>query len=277
MSFNPKSYGIPSDFFDTVQTESGIQVEIDDGQIQKAFELMNELDSFRDQNLTINLGVGVLGYAGSIFLGFMVIDKTSDVMALSVIGAMAGFFYSSLKRDSKENQIRFRLAQCISGNVNSQSILEKKARFIQSNFDGVKNAISALKLHLDGRVETGQDWWLSKKSYNLEKALSDMFTRRGFETQVTKGSGDGGIDVIVKNYEGSNLYVQCKGWDKKVGPQTMRELAGVITTLNDKRAQGVVLSINGFSEAATQFGGQSNIWMWDKQSLSEIAKKYPVD
>lgn len=277
MTVHPKQYGLPDDFFNTVQTESGIQVEIDDGQIQKAFELTNELDSFRDQNLTINLGVGVLGYAGSIFLGFMVLDKTSDVMALSVIGAMAGFFYSSLKRDSRENQIRFRLAQCISGNVNSQSILEKKAKLIQSNFDGVKKAISALKLHLDGRVETGQDWWLSKKSYNLEKALSDMFARRGFEAQVTKGSGDGGIDVIVKNYEGSNLYVQCKGWDKKVGPQTMRELAGVITTLNDKKAQGVVLSINGFSEAATQFGSQSNIWMWDKQSISEIAKKYPVD
>ncbi len=277
MTVHPKQYGLPDDFFNTVQTESGIQVEIDDGQIQKAFELTNELDSFRDQNLTINLGVGVLGYAGSIFLGFMVLDKTSDVMALSVIGAMAGFFYSSLKRDSRENQIRFRLAQCISGNVNSQSILEKKAKLIQSNFDGVKKAISALKLHLDGRVETGQDWWLSKKSYNLEKALSDMFARRGFEAQVTKGSGDGGIDVIVKNYEGSNLYVQCKGWDKKVGPQIMRELAGVITTLNDKKAQGVVLSINGFSEAATQFGSQSNIWMWDKQSISEIAKKYPVD
>jgi hypothetical protein len=277
MTVHPKQYGLPDDFFNTVQTESGIQVEIDDGQIQKAFELTNELDSFRDQNLTINLGVGVLGYAGSIFLGFMVLDKTSDVMALSVIGAMAGFFYSLLKRDSRENQIRFRLAQCISGNVNSQSILEKKAKLIQSNFDGVKKAISALKLHLDGRVETGQDWWLSKKSYNLEKALSDMFARRGFEAQVTKGSGDGGIDVIVKNYEGSNLYVQCKGWDKKVGPQTMRELAGVITTLNDKKAQGVVLSINGFSEAATQFGSQSNIWMWDKQSISEIAKKYPVD
>lgn len=277
MSFNPKQYGLPDDFFNTVQTESGIHVEIDDGQVQKAFELMNELASFRDKNFDINIGVGVLGYAGSIFLGFMVLDKTSDVMGLSVIGAMAGFFYSSLKRDSGENQIRSRLAQCISGNVNSQSILEKKAKLIQSNFDGVKKAISVLKLHLDGRVETGQDWWLSKKSYNLEKALSDMFARRGFEAQVTKGSGDGGIDVIVKNYEGSNLYVQCKGWDKKVGPQTMRELAGVITTLNDKKAQGVVLSINGFSEAATQFGSQSNIWMWDKQSISEIAKKYPVD
>ena len=100
MTVHPKQYGLPDDFFNTVQTDSGIQVEIDDGQIQKAFELTNELDSFRDQNLTINLGVGVLGYAGSIFLGFMVLDKTSDVMALSVIGAMAGFFYSSLKRGS---------------------------------------------------------------------------------------------------------------------------------------------------------------------------------
>jgi HJR/Mrr/RecB family endonuclease len=103
-----------------------------------------------------------------------------------------------------------------------------------------------------------------------------MFTRRGFVAQTTNGSGDGGIDVIVENYEGSNLYVQCKGWDKKVGPQTMWELAGVITTLNDKKAQGVVLSINGFSESATQFGNQSDIWMWDRHTLSEIAKKYPV-
>jgi HJR/Mrr/RecB family endonuclease len=277
MTFNPKQYDLPDDFFNTVQTEIGIQVDIDDGQVQKAFELMNELSFFRDKNFEINLGVGVLGYAGSIFLGFMILEKTSDVMALSLIGAMAGFFYSSLKRDSEENKIRSRLAQCISGNVNTQSILEKKAKLIQSNFDGVKKAITALKTQLDGRIETGQDWWSSKKSYNLEKALSEMFTRRGFVAQTTKGSGDGGIDVIVENYEGSNLYIQCKGWDKKVGPQTIRELAGVITTLNDKKAQGVVLSINGFSEAAIQFGSQSNIWMWDKQSISEIAKKYPVN
>jgi multidrug efflux pump subunit AcrB len=164
MSFHPKQYGIPDDFFNTVQTESGIQVEIDDGHIQKAFELINKLDSFRDQNLTINLGVGMLGYVGSIFLGFVFIDKPSDVMALSVIGALAGFFYSSFKRDSEENKIRYRLAQCISGNVNSQSILEKKAKLIQSNSDDVKKVIA------DNPVRKDHQFYLGGQFNNLERA-----------------------------------------------------------------------------------------------------------
>ncbi len=272
----PERYELPLDIFSVEKTHDGYVIDLNDADVEKAFQITEEYDKFIDQTIAVNIGVALIGYVLSLLIGYIFIQKSSDVIALSFIGALLGFFYSTLKRDSALKVIRNRLVEVISKPNDQKVLIQHRDKFIESNFKKVKDTITILKIQLDGKAETGVHWWSSKKSYELEKALCNMFLRRGFAAQITKGSGDGGVDVIVEGYQSSTLYIQCKGWSKKVGPQPIRELAGVVKSMANPKAVGIVLSTQGFSESASQFAIESDIQLWDSASVCEIAKKYPL-
>lgn len=272
----PERYELPINLLSTTKTYDGYVVDMTDEDVEKAYQIIAEYEKFTDQTLTINLGVGLIGYILSLLIGSIFIPKMNDVMAISLVGAVVGFFYSSFKRDSALKLIRQNLVTTLSKPNDQKELIDYRDKFIEGNFQKTKNAITLLKIQLDGKAETGIHWWSGKKSYDLEKALCNMFLRRGFAAQITKGSGDGGVDVIVEGYQSNTLYIQCKGWSKKVGPQPIRELAGVVKSMGNPIAVGVVLSTQGFSEAAIQFARESSIQLWDSATLCEIAKKYPV-
>lgn len=272
----PERYELPINLLSITKTYDGYVVDMTDEDVEKAYQIVAEYDKFTDQTLTINLGVALIGYILSLLIGSIFIPKMNDVMAVSLIGAVIGFFYSSFRRDSALKLIRQNLVTTLSKPNDQKKLIDYRDKFIESNFQKIKNAITLLKIQLDGKAETGIHWWSGKKSYDLEKALCNMFSRRGFAAQITKGSGDGGVDVIVEGYQSNTLYIQCKGWSKKVGPQPIRELAGVVKSMGNPIAVGVVLSTQGFSEAAIQFARESSIQLWDSATLCEIAKKHPV-
>ena len=272
----PERYELPINLLSITKTYDGYVVDMTDEDVEKAYQIVAEYEKFTDQTLTINLGVALIGYILSLVMGFIFISKSNDVMAFSFLGAVVGFFYSSFRRDSALKLIRQNLVTTLSKPNDQKELIDYRDKFIESNFQNIKNTITLLKIQLDGKAETGIHWWSGKKSYDLEKALCNMFLRRGFAAQITKGSGDGGVDVIVEGYQSNTLYIQCKGWSKKVGPQPIRELAGVVKSMGNPIAVGVVLSTQGFSEAAIQFGRESDIQLWDSATLCEIAKKYPV-
>ena len=272
----PERYELPINLLSITKTYDGYVVDMTDEDVEKAYQIVAEYEKFTDQTLTINLGVALIGYILSLLIGSIFIPKMNDVMAISLVGAVVGFFYSSFKRDSALKLIRQNLVTTLSKPNDQKELIDYRDKFIESNFQKIKNAITLLKIQLDGKAETGIHWWSGKKSYDLEKALCNMFLRRGFAAQITKGSGDGGVDVIVEGYQSNTLYIQCKGWSKKVGPQPIRELAGVVKSMGNPIAVGVVLSTQGFSEAAIQFARESSIQLWDSATLCEIAKKYPV-
>lgn len=63
--------------------------------------------------------------------------------------------------------------------------------------------------------------------HQFEAFLSDLFTRLGYKTEVTKGSGDFGIDLIVdgKNYK---IRIQAKCYSDKVPNKAVQEaIAGI--------------------------------------------------
>lgn len=272
----PERYELPINLLSTTKTYDGYVVDMTDEDVEKAYQIIAEYEKFTDQTLTINLGVALIGYILSLLIGSIFIPKMNDVMAISLVGAVVGFFYSSFKRDSALKLIRQNLVTTLSKPNDQKELIDYRDKFIEGNFQKTKNAITLLKIQLDGKAETGIHWWSGKKSYDLEKALCNMFLRRGFAAQITKGSGDGGVDVIVEGYQSNTLYIQCKGWSKKVGPQPIRELAGVVKSMGNPIAVGVVLSTQGFSEAAIQFAKESSIQLWDSATLCEIAKKNPV-
>ena len=77
----------------------------------------------------------------------------------------------------------------------------------------------------DRRSEEG--FWRSLTGHRFEQELTDLLTRLGFEAKKTKGSGDEGIDIVLKQ-GGKKIIVQCKQTKNQIGPAVARELFGTL-------------------------------------------------
>ena len=129
----------------------------------------------------------------------------------------------------------------------------------------------AASRYYDTLDREGEGWWTSKAGTELEKALYDLFYETGYRATLTKGSGDGGVDVIVET--SSRIYlIQCKGWQSRVGVPTVRELAGVVAHTPHRQPIGVVLATGGFTAEAEKFASDAGVLLWSQEMLTQIAK-----
>jgi Restriction endonuclease len=82
--------------------------------------------------------------------------------------------------------------------------------------------------------------------------------------------GDGGIDLYV-NYFDMDIYIQCKSFASKLGPNTVRELNGI------RRKNDIVCCLtneNGYSKAARIEAKQYNVLLTNKNNICETLINY---
>ncbi|NLF83797.1 MAG: restriction endonuclease, partial [Candidatus Gastranaerophilales bacterium] len=70
------------------------------------------------------------------------------------------------------------------------------------------------------------------------------------KADVTKGSGDAGIDIILEK-DGEKYCVQCKAHKKPVGPAIVRELYGAMHSAGIR--QGILVCLGGFTSGVYDF------------------------
>jgi restriction system protein len=119
----------------------------------------------------------------------------------------------------------------------------------------------------------------------FEELVVDLLVRMGYGGSredagaVVGGSGDGGIDGIIKEDRLGleAIYVQAKKWtDSSVGRPDVQKFAGA---LQGKRARkGVFITTSRFSADARDFAGalQSPIVLIDGTQLAELMLDYGV-
>lgn len=119
------------------------------------------------------------------------------------------------------------------------------------------------------QTEIGRTYWKEQRGVAFEEAVKALLSRRGCKVQTTKGSGDGGIDLIAM-FGGSTFWCQCKGHKSPVGVAVVREIAGVCS-----RGGGVpvVIAVNGYTKAATETAQQLGVLLIDTHNLVSMAKQ----
>ena len=93
-----------------------------------------------------------------------------------------------------------------------------------------KRQKSLLAAHIDRYkrdVLASAEWWRSLDGHAFEHELARLLRGHGFDARVTRASGDGGVDIIAHDANGS-IAVQCKRYAKPVGPAVIRELYGAV-------------------------------------------------
>jgi uncharacterized membrane protein len=113
------------------------------------------------------------------------------------------------------------------------------------------------------------DYWMSIDPWDFENEIAELFSANGYRAKVTKGSGDGGIDIFLDK-NGRKGIVQCKRFKTKVGPGPVRDLYG--TMIDGKFKYGFLVCPSGFSDNAFTFSKNKNITLIGLKRIIEMTE-----
>jgi tetratricopeptide (TPR) repeat protein len=113
---------------------------------------------------------------------------------------------------------------------------------------------------------------------DFERLVSQLLERMGFRAEMTKASGDGGVDVVAnldQPFTGGRYLIQCKRYapDSTVGAATVREFYGALNA--DRRAiKGILITTSAFTAQATEFAQGLPIELIARDKLQELLGRH---
>lgn len=93
-------------------------------------------------------------------------------------------------------------------------------------------------------------WWWNLDGWQFEEEVAKIFILNGYKATVTKGSGDGGVDIIIEQ-EGYRGIVQCKHYRNPVPPEPIRALWGCKDDFNANEV--ILVASSGITQAGADF------------------------
>ncbi len=125
-------------------------------------------------------------------------------------------------------------------------------------------------LYLRSRRQFTGDYDLME-GRDFEFFCADLLSKCGFiEVEVTKGSGDNGVDILAEK-DGVSYAIQCKRYDEPVGVKAVQEAYAGRDYYD--RMVGVVMSNQYFTKGATQMAQKLKILLWDRGYLEEMLEE----
>lgn len=106
--------------------------------------------------------------------------------------------------------------------------------------------------------------------WEFEEYVAELLVRNGYHNvEVTKGSGDQGVDILAQKDELS-YAIQCKHYENKVPNKAVQEAyAGACFYGCDVP---VVLTNSYFSPSALELGDEIGVELWDREELEKLVR-----
>jgi HJR/Mrr/RecB family endonuclease len=111
-----------------------------------------------------------------------------------------------------------------------------------------------------------RSFWETLDGLDFEHELAAVLSKADYSVEVTRGSGDDGVDIWAQKDE-ETIAIQCKRYGGAVGPAVIRELYGVLMHLDADR--GIVATTGYFTQGAIDFAQDKPIDLW---TLDDILK-----
>lgn len=106
------------------------------------------------------------------------------------------------------------------------------------------------------------------EGHEFEYFCAELLRERGFnDVEVTKGSGDYGVDILAEK-DGVSYAVQCKAYSSPVGVKAVQE-AYAGRDYYDCMV-GAVLTNQYFTRPAVEVAKKLKILLWDRGYLDEM-------
>lgn len=110
---------------------------------------------------------------------------------------------------------------------------------------------------------------------DFEMVCQQLVENMGFETETTKASGDGGIDLIAYNHQpllSGKYIIQCKRYSGSVGEPIIRDLYGVV--MSERANKGILMTTGVFTKSAVAFAEGKPIELIDGNQFNILLKQY---
>ncbi len=105
----------------------------------------------------------------------------------------------------------------------------------------------------------------------FEHFCADILKKRGFvDVEVTKGSGDYGIDILAEK-EGITYGIQCKCYQEAVGVKAIQEAYAGKEYYD--RMVGAVMTNQYFTAPAVDAAKKLRILLWDRGYLDRMIEE----
>ena len=127
-----------------------------------------------------------------------------------------------------------------------------------------------LKIELDmflSLKKRQSEYWLGMTGHQFEKEIASLYETNGYSVRLTKGSGDGGIDIFLEK-DGLRYGVQCKNYHGTVGPAAVRELYGAMR--HEDLDGGVFIASSGYTKGAREFANGKPIKLLDIRDILQM-------
>lgn len=107
--------------------------------------------------------------------------------------------------------------------------------------------------------------------HEFENFVSYLFHKMGYSSEVTKGSGDQGIDVIAQK-NGSKIGIQTKCYSSSVTNKAIQEVVAGLKYYNLRK--GIVVTNNFFTDSARELAISNDVILWDRNMLKEKISEF---
>ncbi|EOO71763.1 restriction endonuclease [Bacillus mycoides] len=107
----------------------------------------------------------------------------------------------------------------------------------------------------------------------FEQYLADFLKSLGFRTELTKGSGDQGVDILAFK-QNKKYVIQAKRYKSTVGTAAVQEVvAGKAFYDAD---ESWVITNSKFTKGAVELASKTNTKLWDREKLSNLIETLMV-
>ncbi|WP_412676090.1 restriction endonuclease [Bacillus paramycoides] len=126
----------------------------------------------------------------------------------------------------------------------------------------------ALKIRMEELRQSSIDEIDHMNGQQFEEYLSSLYHSFGYKTEVTKGSGDFGADLILEIND-EKIIVQAKRYSNKVSIQAVQE---IVAAKGYYRANHVwVVTNNYFTEPARKLADANDVLLIDRDLLIKLS------
>lgn len=109
------------------------------------------------------------------------------------------------------------------------------------------------------------------EGHDFEYFCAELLKKRGFkEVEVTRGSGDYGVDILAEK-EGITYAIQCKCYTDPVGVKAIQEAYAGRDYYD--RMVGAVLTNQYFTSPAVEAAKKLKILLWDRGYLDSMMEE----